>query len=122
MSDTPVQPPVAEVVATLADYEDISGEYQPAVPRTSSIAPEEPAEPPTRTPSPAPVQELETETEEDEEEQQPQPQPPPVEPVDVGSSLAAPMLVLGGIVLAGLAFFLNQPITIEHPLTRGDYF
>jgi hypothetical protein len=129
---------------SLADYEDISGESVAALPRTTST-PTEPVATVSAT------QEKEKEDEQDEQDQQEQEQDEEQEKeneeqeqekeneeqeqdekekqkqqqedlLDLSANLAGPILLFGGIVLVGLTFFMNQPVTIEHPFTHRDYF
>jgi hypothetical protein len=105
----------------LADYPDISGEFvAQAVSRTTSVA--------TQV---APVEgegELETESDESEEEKvaekvaEPQPQEPGPNDEFDGAVGMATILVFGGMLIAGAAYYLNQPILIEHPHSMREYF
>ena len=122
-SSLPVSPMPS---VTLADYPDISGEFltQP-VSRTTSVA----TQVRDAEPQPEPEPEPQPETVESEEEK------PPVEP-PVESSVEPPVpndefdgavgmatiLVFGGMLIAGVAYFLNQPPLIEHPHSMRDYF
>lgn len=119
MSDTPVDPPVPDVGennATLSDYEDISGEC---------------VAPPSHRLSPAQedieTEEEDSEDEEDSEEEQPQQQQQQQqqkkENDDYDDAMGfAAIILLGGIVLGGIAFYTNMSVTIEHPMARRDYF
>jgi hypothetical protein len=144
MSDNTVEPPVEELNEntmdgtpsashSLADYEDLSGEFLPFS-RTTSIAtqvPPEDSEQLLRALSPMP--EVETDSEDSEEppqklEELPQKlEEPPEKLEDSEEELVeavgmASIVVLGGILLAGIGLYLNRPLMMEHPFSRLDYF
>ena len=116
MSDTPVdqvsQPRMGDrtpsASVSLVDYEDISGEFL-----------QKAAESPVTTTQPPTEKEVETESEtvESEEEKLEEDVDGDAGVVGMGS-----ILVLGGMLLAGFAYFLNQSVTIEHPHTVHGYF
>jgi hypothetical protein len=130
MSDTPVNPPIADVAQPLSRTTSIATQVAPeelgAVSRMSSVAEGE-----LDTDSEQEEQEQEQEQEEEQEQEQEEEQEQEQEEeqeqeqeqqVDYTGDIAGPMLMLGGILFAGLAFFLSGPPTMGHPMTRGDYF
>ena len=122
MSDTPVNPPIADVAQPLSRTTSIATQVAPeelgAVSRMSSVAEGE-----LDTDSEQEEQEQEQEQEEEQEQEQEEEQEQEQEQqVDYTGDIAGPMLMLGGILFAGLAFFLSGPPTMGHPMTRGDYF
>ena len=124
-SSLPVSPMPS---VTLADYPDISGEFltQP-VSRTMSVATQvRPAEADPDAEAEA-QREPETESETVESEEEKPPVEPPAEPPVPndefdGAVGMATILVFGGMLIAGVAYFLNQPPLIEHPHSMRDYF
>lgn len=69
----------------------------------------------------AALQELETDSEESDEEDEPEQEKHRDDEYDTALGLA-PTLVLGGIILVGAAYFLNQPFQMEHPHNMRNYF
>jgi hypothetical protein len=111
MSQNPVDPPVADTPTpsvNLAEYEDLSGA---PLSRSASIRTQTRAE-----------GEIETE---DEDEPEPEPEPEPEKQVKDNSydglGLAS-AIVFSGMMLAAVAYFVNQPLRMEHPHSMHDYF
>lgn len=97
---------------SLVDYEDISGEFLRKAAESPAASEPTATQPPTEKDV-----ETESETVESEEEKL-------EEDVDVSTDAVGTIsiLVLGGVLLASFAYFLNQPVNIQHPLTHGEYF
>lgn len=105
----------------MSSHSDISGQTVPLVeppvePPVESLA-ETPEDTPTEPPEKDADAEAEAEDEEDEKPSQQQKEDDDLAAVALGS-----ILVLGGIVLGGLALYMKNPVVIEHPWSRGDYF
>lgn len=132
MSDSTVSPNI-----TLADYEDISGEFttQPSVRSTplsptSSIATLDAPDNDTKPQLPA-VNEVDTDTETETETET---NTNTVESDDekdaetdagMGTDTIASILLLGGLALAGFAAYLkltDTPMSMQHPWSHSDYF
>lgn len=137
MSQNPVDSPIAELDEamtrtpsashSLADYEDISGEFQQPLSRTTSIATQvaqEDVQEPLRRLSPTPEVDAEVDADVNEESAELARKLQQEHDADefVGAVAMASMVIVGGMILGALALYLNRPLTIEHPLTRGDYF
>jgi hypothetical protein len=78
-------------------------------------------EPPAEeTPTEPPEKDDETESEivetEDDEK------PVNTDDDDLATVALGSILVIGGIILGGLALYMKNPVVIEHPWSRGDYF
>jgi len=136
MSDSTVSPNI-----TLADYEDISGEFttQPSVRSTplsptSSIATMDAPDNDTKPQLPA-VNEVDTDTEtETETDTHTHTNTHTVESDDekdggadggMGTDTIASILLLGGLALAGFAAYLKltgTPMSMQHPWSHSDYF
>jgi hypothetical protein len=138
MSDT-VEPTAAEINEntmcrtpsashSLADYEDISGEFLPFSRTTSictQVAPEETQE---LLRALSPMAEVETDSEDSEEPLEKVQEP--VQKVEedenedelIAAVGMASMVVLGGMLLAAIGLYLNRPLMMEHPFSRLDYF
>jgi len=118
MSENPVDPPVMDEKTqpiNLADYEDVSGESMAEpLSRTQSIS----SQVPETTQAPL----LETESESEDEGVQKADDDADNADEDYGAIGLASILVAGGMVVAGLAMFLTQPVVMEHPWSRRDYF
>ena len=109
---------------TLEHYEDISGEFttKPApLSPTSSIATLDAPKAPTEKEGDL---EAETETETETETEAIEKDEEEPEDIDTHTNTGAmgSILLASGIVLAGLAIFLNKPIFVEHPWSRSSYF
>lgn len=132
MSDSTVETSVADVYETMArtpsashslvDYEDISGEVPPS--RTTSIATQvaqEDIQEPLRALST--MAEVETDSEDSEAPEEVK-EAQEAEKLDefAGAVGMASIVLVGGILLGALGLYLNKPVFIEHPFTRGDYF
>ena len=108
---------------TLEHYEDISGEFttKPApLSPTSSIATLDAPKAPTEKEGELDTEtETETETEIETEAIEKDEEP---EDIDTNAGLYGSILLASGLVLAGIAIFLNQPMFVEHPWSRSDYF
>jgi len=110
---------------TLEHYEDISGEFttKPApLSPTSSIATLDAPNAPTEKEGELDTEtETETETEIETEAIEKDEEP---EDIDTHTNTGAmgSILLASGIVLAGLAIFLNKPIFVDPPWSRSSYF
>ena len=107
----------------MSSHSDSSAQTVPLV--------EPPVEPPVESPEDTPTEppekdadgeadadaDAEAEDEEDEKPSQQQKEDNDLAAVALGS-----ILVLGGMILGGLALYMNTPLVIEHPWSRGDYF
>lgn len=118
-------PPTPSASVTLKEYEDTAQEFTP-LSRTASVqtqvAPEEvqgekTQESLTET---EPEKECETDSEDTESDDEPLKQKKDAERQE--AVRMASMVLFGGVLLAGLAYYLSNPVTIHDPYNSRDFF
>jgi len=109
MSETP-----SIELVPMSSRSDISGQMVEEPPTIEPPTIEPPAE---DTPTEPPEKDHETESEIVETEK-----PVNTDDDDLATVALGSILVIGGIILGGLALYMKNPVVIEHPWSRGDYF
>lgn len=118
MPNTPDTPGADAPSVSLKDYEDVSGQTMAAAYEDVSGEPQAVSRDASAEPA---EQELETETEsESEDDTRPQTEAEKEE-FHADAVGFASILLFGGMLMAGFAYFLAQPMHIEHPYNRANF-
>jgi hypothetical protein len=116
MSETP-----SIELVPMSSHSDISGQVLTEETQPLAEVETQPLAPPQEddTPTEPPENDTEDNDEDDDDDEE---KPVNTEDDDLAAVALGSILVLGGIILGGLALYMKNPLVIEHPWSRGDYF